>query len=64
MVGCMKPKTRLTPHELRILAVAASVDPRTAQRWLYGEEVTSTCAARLLAAYRSLRDSGALPPEE
>jgi len=37
----------LTPHQIRLLAVRAGVDPRTALKWFRGLAVTSTCAARL-----------------
>lgn len=36
-----------TPHQIRLLAVRAGVDPRTALKWFRGLAVTSTCAARL-----------------
>ncbi len=43
-----------TPHEIRVLAAAAAVDPRTAAKWLADKPVTSTCAARLMEARRRL----------
>lgn len=49
------------PHEVRQLAVLAGVDPRTARRWLSGQQVTSTCAARLGEALHSLHKGGGAP---
>lgn len=48
-------------HEIRVLAVNAAVDPRTAKRWLHGQPLSSTCAARLAAAWKQLHDEGQLP---
>jgi hypothetical protein len=52
---------RLSPHQVRVLAVTAGVDPRTAQRWLDGASVTSTVAARLEETCKRLYTQGLLP---
>src|SRR3990172_9335803 len=39
-----------SPHQVRVLAAMAAVDPRTAAKWLAGHPVTSTCDARLSEA--------------
>jgi hypothetical protein len=44
----------LDPHLTRALAVAATVHPETAKRWLRGEAVRATCKARLEAAAKNL----------
>jgi hypothetical protein len=43
-----------SPHELRVLAAEAVVDPRTAQKWWDGGTVSSTCAAVLEKAAAKL----------
>jgi hypothetical protein len=48
-------------HQIRLLAVHASVDPRTAKRWLFGQPLSSTCAARLTEAWKWLHGEGQLP---
>jgi len=48
-------------HQLRLLAVHAGVDPRTAKRWLVCDPLSSTCAARLDEAWKRLHADGALP---
>ena len=48
-------------HQIRLLAVHASVDPRTAKRWLFGQPLSSTCAARLTEVWKRLHDEGQLP---
>jgi hypothetical protein len=44
----------LTAHERRRVAVFAAVDPRTVVRFLRGQPVASTCAARIREALRRL----------
>lgn len=44
-----------TPHLVRVLAVRAGVDPRTAKKWLDGLPVTSTCAGRIEEAWLALK---------
>ena len=62
----MQPRRRgnaptWSAHELRVLAVNAAVDPRTAKRWLLGNPLSSTCAARLTETWKRLHDEGQLP---
>lgn len=45
----------LTPHELRVVAAQAGVDPRTVRRYLAGTSVTSTCAGRIKEVLRAFR---------
>jgi hypothetical protein len=55
--GGRRPKPTailLTAHEERAIAVSACVDPRTVRRFVAGERVTSTCAARIELALRAL----------
>jgi hypothetical protein len=51
--------TRLSPHELRVVAARAGVDPRTVLRVISGAERWSTTRARVLAALEELRAEGA-----
>jgi len=44
----------LTPHDLRRLAVAAAVDPRTVTRWLAGLAGPADIDARLTKAAAEL----------
>lgn len=44
----------LTPHDVRRIAVAASVHPKTVTRAYRGADVRSTCAARIAEAARAL----------
>lgn len=55
--------SQLTPHDLRRVAVLASVDPRSVQRFLEGGAVRSTTAARIADALRELELGAPLPPE-
>lgn len=62
----MRPRRRggapsWSAHQIRLLAVHASVDPRTAKRWLLGKPLSSTCAARLSETWKRLYDEGQLP---
>lgn len=50
-----------TAHQIRLLAVHAGVDPRTAKRWLLGKPMSSTCAARLSETWKRLHAEGQLP---
>jgi hypothetical protein len=47
-------RSALSPHQLRELAVLASCDPRTAQRFVQGEAVRGTAFDRLQIAARQL----------
>lgn len=51
----MQPPPILTPHERRRIAVAAFVDPRSVERWLRGERMKSTVAARIAETVRLLK---------
>ena len=44
----------LTPHEERCVAVEAGCDPRTVRRYLAGDLVVSTLAARIRRAVLAL----------
>jgi hypothetical protein len=44
----------MTPHQVRALAVAAHIDPRTAIRWLAGLAVNPAIAHRLNECAREL----------
>jgi hypothetical protein len=55
----METFDRLTPHEIRAVAVRASVDPRTAARFLAGLPTHSTTADRIATALRELGVEGA-----
>jgi hypothetical protein len=48
---------KLGGHELRRLAVAAIVDPRTLLRYFDGQPIRSTSATRIRAALRATRTS-------
>lgn len=43
-----------TAHDVRRVAVAASVDPRTVRRYLTGQTTASTTAQRIRAALANL----------
>lgn len=45
----------LTPHDRRRVAVVACIDTRTVERWLRGEPIRSTVAARIALALNELR---------
>lgn len=45
---------RLSPHQVRRVAVEAAVDPRTVVRFLRHQRVSSTCRARIEAALKHL----------
>lgn len=44
----------LNAHDVRRVAVAASVDPRTVRAYLRGDRTQSTTASRIAEALRSL----------
>lgn len=52
---CGMHSTRLSPHDERVVAVRAGVDPRTVRAYLEGRSQRSTVAARVAVA---LRDHG------
>jgi hypothetical protein len=47
-------QSHLSPHEERVIAAAAAVDPRTVRRYFSGKPVRSTCRAHIEGALRSL----------
>lgn len=51
----MKTASQVTPHDRRRIAVAAAVDTRTVERWLRGDPIRSTVAARIAQALDELR---------
>ena len=56
-------EARLTPHEVREVAIHAYCDPRTVRAYLDGRPQHSTTAARIERALRELRaDSWKVPP--
>jgi hypothetical protein len=48
----------INPHDRRRVAVTAAVDPRTVDRYLRGQAVASTCAARIREALEHLGFTG------
>ena len=49
---------KLTPAQIRRIAVEAGVEPRTAAKFLRGQRVVSTCADRIQRAINTMMAAG------
>src|SRR5262245_12846356 len=57
-------KHELDAHQIRAIAVAAAVDPRSVEKWLALEPLRSSVANRIRRAIRTLARRGVIPPLE
>lgn len=46
---------KLTPHERRVIAVAAECDEKTVKRWAEGQNIRDLTRQRIERAYKGFR---------